>query len=395
MTETKMFPHDELRDSDLVVDAVYKGGEATNLSAAPLPDLLGVGTAGGFRPKNCPSGSHEHSYIVLFTTFAEVDWPDHIDAESGIFTYYGDNKEPGSTIHEKEGNKILRDVFDDLHSGHRQSIPPFFVFSSTGEGYDRKFRGLAVPGHRTGNQSEDLVAIWKHREGNRFQNYRATFTILDVERISRSWISDVEEGDILTENTPDKWAEWRRTGRYTPLQAERTKDHRGRDEQRPSTAQQEAVLETVYFNFEDRPTEFEYAAAGLFELMDSNVGSYEITRRTRDGGRDATGSYIIEPDIGSEGDSLAVEFALEAKCYEPGSAVGVRETSRLISRLRHRQFGVFVTTSYVGDQAYKEIKQDGHPILILSGGDIAKILIGNGLNTQDEVTNWLNGRLPS
>lgn len=395
MSETKVFTNNELRDSDLVVDAVYKGGKAKNLSAAPLPDLLGVGTAGGFRPKNCPSGSNNHSYIVLFTTFADPDWPDHLNAKNGIFTYYGDNKEPGSTIHEKEGNKILRNVFDDLHSGERQSIPPFFVFSSTGEGYDRKFRGLAVPGNRSENQSADLVAIWKHRGGNRFQNYRAKFTILDVERISRSWVSDLQKGAILTENTPDTWAEWRYTGRYTPLQAERTKDHRRRDEQTTSTAQQEAVLETLYSYFKNRPTDFEYAAAALFELMDPNVGSYEITRRSRDGGRDASGTYIIEPDIGSEGDSLAVEFALEAKCYEPGSAVGVRETSRLISRLRHRQFGVFVTTSYIGKQAYKEIKQDGHPVLILSGGDLAKILIGNGMNTEDEVTNWLEGQLPT
>ncbi|MCP1762460.1 O-acetyl-ADP-ribose deacetylase (regulator of RNase III) [Bradyrhizobium japonicum] len=36
---------------------------------------------------------------------------------------------------------------------------------------------------------------------------------------------------------------------------------------------------------------------------------------------------------------------LEAKCYGSGNSVGVREMSRLISRLRHRQFGVLVTTS--------------------------------------------------
>lgn len=394
MSEGKVYPHNNLQDADLVVDAVYKGGDAPNYSSAPLPDLLGVGTGKGFRQKSCPSESHKHSYIVLFTTFSDPDWPDHLDAENGIFTYYGDNKEPGSTIHEKEGNRILRDVFDNLHNGDRQAIPPFFVFNSTGEGYDRKFRGLAVPGYQTENQSEDLVAIWKHRGGDRFQNYRAAFTILNVERIPRAWISDLQEGNFLTENTPKAWEEWRRTGRYTPLQAERTKDHRGKDEQMPSTAQQEAVLETVYSHFKDRPTDFEYAAAALFELMDSNVGSYEITRRSRDGGRDATGTYIIEPAIGSEGDSLTVEFALEAKCYGPDSSVTVRDTSRLISRLRHRQFGVLVTTSYVHNQTYKEIKQDGHPVLILSGGDIAKILIGNGLNTEGQVTNWLNGQVP-
>lgn len=395
MTGTKVYAHDELRDADLVVDAVYEGGDAANYSAAPLPDLLGVGTGKGFRPKNCPTGSHERSYVVLFTTFTDPDWPDHLDAESGIFTYYGDNKEPGATIHEKEGNEILRNVFDNLHSGERRAIPPFFVFSSTGEGYNRKFRGLAVPGTRTENRSEDLVAVWKHRGGDRFQNYRATFTILDIERIPRAWISDLQDGNFSTANTPNPWKKWRQTGTYLPLKAERTKDHRKQDEQMPSSVQQERILEAVYSRFKDRPTDFEYAAAALFELMDSNVGSYEVTKRTRDGGRDATGTYIVEPDIGSEGDSLAVEFALEAKCYGPTSSVGVRETSRLISRLRHRQFGVLVTTSFVHEQAYKEIKQDGHPVLILSGGDIAKILIGNGLNTEQQVKDWLDRQVPT
>jgi hypothetical protein len=58
-------------------------------------------------------------------------------------------------------------------------------------------------------------------------------------------------------------------------------------------------------------------------------------------------------------DPIAVEFALEAKCYAPTHGVGVRETSRLISRLRHRQFGVPVTTSYLDDQAYREIGKTG------------------------------------
>jgi len=120
-----------------------------------------------------------------------------------------------------------------------------------------------------------------------------------------------------------------------------------------------------------------------------------VTRPSRDGGRDAVGTYQIGPDIGAGSDSLGVEFALEAKYYQPDHGVGVRETSRLISRLRHRQFGVLVTTSYVGEQAYKEIKQDGHPVLILSGGDIVEILVQNGVNTSEGVAEWLESQVPS
>jgi hypothetical protein len=70
--------------------------------------------------------------------------------------------------------------------------------------------------------------------------------------------------------------------------------------------------------------------------------------------------------------------------------VGVKEMSRLISRIRYRQFGIMVTTSYVHTQAYKEVLEDAHPILIVTGVDIARILIENGI-TLDTIDEWLAG----
>lgn len=390
MSQGEVFPNDELNRADLIVDAVYKGGEEPNLAAATLPDLLNVGNSGGFRKATCQTGSVDLSYVALFHNASEPSWPDKLDPESGIFTYYGDNRKPGSRLHGPPGNQVLRDAYEALHSGERTDIPPILVFSATGEGYDRRFRGLAVPGTQTGNQSEDLVAVWKNKKGERFQNYRARFTILNVAQISRKWVEDLENGNFATDNAPDVWLEWRKNGTYAPLKAERTKDHRSREQQQPSTSLQEQILETVYSRYIENPTDFEYVAAAIFELMDANVGNYEITRETRDGGIDATGKYNISPAIGSDSDTLLVEFALEAKCHHPDSGNGVREISRLISRLRHRQFGVFVTTSYLADQAYKEIKEDDHPVLVLSGGDIAKILIENGFDREQAVNQWLD-----
>lgn len=395
MSGERTYDHAELSNADLIVDAVYEGGDANDLSAAPLPDLLNVGTAGGFRPVRSPASPQKYSYVVLYTTFNEPDWPDTLDSQTGTFTYYGDNRSPGSTIHEKNGNKILRDAFHDLHSGQRRKIPPFFVFSK-GDGWDRIFRGLAVPGNRLANQSEDLVALWKIRNGSRFQNYEATFTILDVDQIPQAWISDLKVGDYLTKNTPEAWAEWRERGIYTPLQAEQTKDYRTKAEQLPTSKQKRTILKTVYSHCNDdsdQSRKFEYVAAAIFELMDPNVTYSEVTRKSRDGGRDAIGTYHISPDIGSESDSLSVDFALEAKCYGSNSSVGVRDTSRLISRIRHRQFGVLVTTSYVHEQAYKELKQDGHPVLILSGRDIAEVLLNNGLTSESEVKEWMESQI--
>ncbi|MBV0903478.1 restriction endonuclease [Haloarcula salina] len=390
MSQGDVFPNDGLDRADLVVDAVYKGGSESNLAAATLPDLLNVGNSGGFRKATCQAGSVDLSYVVLFHNASEPSWPDKLDPESGIFTYFGDNRKPGSRLHEPPGNKFLRKAYESLHNGERTDIPPILIFSATGEGYDRRFRGLAVPGTQTGNQSEDLVAVWKNKRGERFQNYRARFTILDVAQVSREWIEDLEEGNCDTDNAPDVWLKWRETGTYTPLKAERTKDHRSKEQQLPSTPLQEQILKTVYSRYTENPTDFEYVATAIFELMDDNVGNNEITRETRDGGIDATGKYNISPASGPDSDTLVVEFALEAKCHHPDSGNGVREISRLISRLRHRQFGVFVTTSYLAKQAYKEIKEDDHPVLVLSGGDIAEILIENGFETEQAVKQWLD-----
>lgn len=122
-------------------------------------------------------------------------------------------------------------------------------------------------------------------------------------------------------------------------------------------------------------------------MTDSRVIIDEITRGTIDGGRDAIGRYLL----GLPDDPVYAEFSLEAKCYRPPTSgvapntVGVKEVSRLISRIRHRQFGVLVTTSLVARQAYEEVREDRHPILFISGRDISELLIDKGFNTVERV----------
>ena len=127
-------------------------------------------------------------------------------------------------------------------------------------------------------------------------------------------------------------------------------------------------------------------------MTDSRVIIDEITRGAIDGGRDAIGRYLL----GLADDPVYVEFSLEAKCYRPPingvtpNTIGVKEVSRLISRIRHRQFGVLVTTALVARQAYEEVREDRHPILFISGRDIAEILISNGFNTVERVASLLS-----
>lgn len=161
--------------------------------------------------------------------------------------------------------------------------------------------------------------------------------------------------------------------------------YRKANEQLPTGGTLEfSMLEHIISFFVD-PYTFEQFACKLVQIMDSNIVSIEQTRRTRDGGRDAVGQYRVGLATGG----VELEFALEAKRYSLNNSVGVKETSRLISRIKHRQFGIFVTTSFVGDQAYKEIIEDQHPIVVISGKDIVDILISAGINSVDILNDWL------
>jgi hypothetical protein len=94
--------------------------------------------------------------------------------------------------------------------------------------------------------------------------------------------------------------------------------------------------------------------------------------------------------VGPDRDAVELDFALEAKRYSPTTGAGVHDVARLVSRIRHRMFGVFVTTSYLDRQAYQELRADGHPVVVISGRDITDILRANGYATPSAVAEWLS-----
>lgn len=383
---------EELGKSDLFIDATYQGGRNGNAGDDPLPKLLRVDSQGGFRKRGRVKGKLE--MLVLITSMNDPDWPDALDAETGVFTYFGDNKKPGRDLHAtgRDGNLILKSIFEDSRAGEagRTDVPPIFLFATTGVYRDVRFLGLAVPGASALDASEELVAIWRNVKGERFQNYRARFTVLDATGISRAWIDSIIDSQPDHALAPDAWRLWRKTGRRRPLVAARPLEYRSRIEQLPTTKADEALIDAIRKHFAGRPHAFEYCAAALAQLMIPDIAGLDITRPSRDGGRDAIGQLRI----GSGPSGILVDFALEAKCYTPPAAVNVKDMSRLISRLRHRQFGVIVTTSCVDLQAYKEIKEDRHPIVVIAAKDIVDLLRRSGRGSLDETIRWLNEQFP-
>lgn len=389
-------PFAELSTSDLVVDAIYESSSDGQLSGEPIAKLLpGAGNMGGFRVSG---RGPKRNWVVLYTTGEDHDWPDTLDVNTGQFIYYGDNKTPGHELHDtpQRGNRVLRDAFERLHDpkAPRIGIAPFLIFRKhplASGARSVQFKGRAAPGFPGLSATEDLVAVWKASKGQRFQNYRSVFTILDIPVVSRTWMMDLATHTNISIHAPSAWREWAIKGKYKPLTAQSTTMIRNAEQQTPDTPLKAAILQQVWRHFKDVPIAFEAFAARVYQMIDQRVIIDEITGGTIDGGRDAVGRY----SLGLTDDPVYAEFSLEAKCYcptingEPANTVGVKEVSRLISRLRHRQFGVLVTTSLIARQAYQEVREDRHPIIFISGRDVAEILIQNGYNTVERVAELL------
>lgn len=380
---------DALPRADLTVDTRYEAGPWHNVRSDPLARLLPVGNQGGFRYY----GSRPSPRLaVLYTTGAIAEWPDELDEATGTATYYGDNRRAGHQLHDtpRRGNEILFETFSRMRESPeaRAQLPVFLLFESIGGGRDVRFRGLLVPGSPLLHADEELNAVWRSEKGERFQNYRAKFTVLDVGQVSREWIDDVIAGDSLSVNAPVAWKQWVEHFRYRPLLAPAIAPARSKVDQLPDVndAAGWKLLEGVYSAFAPNPFQFERAAVALAQLAVPLPMSMEVTRPVADGGRDALGTMSIGPAM----DPVRLQVALEAKCYAPGkSAAGVKDMSRLTSRLRYRDLGFFVTTSYVGKQAYEEIRSDLHPVVVLSGGDIVKELRRTGVYSPHDFNAWL------
>lgn len=98
---------EELAEADLLLDAVYRGGEFNDVRDDPLHRLLGVGNQGGFRFR----GSVKQDLVrvcVLYSELTDPDWPDELRPESGRFIYYGDNKKPGHELHDTKRSEPPR-----------------------------------------------------------------------------------------------------------------------------------------------------------------------------------------------------------------------------------------------------------------------------------------------
>lgn len=212
---------------------------------------------------------------VLYSSGEEPDWPDTLDEQTGIYTYFGDNRNPGTSPSETKrgGNRLLETAFAAAHSAIRdpKAVPPFFVFQRARSGRSMRFVGLAVPGAAGLDENDDLVAVWRSVGGQRFQNYRALFTIIDVGMVPRTWIVRLAADDPFGEGCQAVWREWA-TGRlFKPLAAPPIINYRPREHQEPTTAEGRQLIRVIHDHYKEHPTDFEHCADRIWRMIAPRV----------------------------------------------------------------------------------------------------------------------------
>ena len=381
----------ELSRQHLTIDKSYRwiGGR---INDEPIYNLIGgIRNVGGFR---FSKPDDKVLLCVLVTDGEQAEWPNVLDRQKGLFTYYGDNRSAGKDLHDtvSKGNSTLRDAFASASAGRFEDVPLFLVFEKREMNYI--FRGVAVPGRPEGVADDDLIAVWKSdSSGTRFQNYKAFFTILDTGKecaVSREWIDSIKSSKTTYSPYANKaWLAYRKTGKVTALKCLPDRRPRTKDEQCPRNSLEKNLLETVTQYYEkmgrdEGPYAFERFANELCKLVSGrSVTHLEGTRRSVDGGYDGVGVWRI----GTEEAHIELSFFVEAKLYK--NACGVKLTQRLISRIKGGDFGFFVTTSWIGETPQREIIKDAHPVILLAGGDIARILLASGHDSPSKVHRWI------
>ncbi|AVO01065.1 restriction endonuclease [Staphylococcus simulans] len=389
-----IIPFDKVKNSDLIIDAIYEGGNTGNVSDEVIGKITNTGNSGGFRLRL--NKNRTPAYLVLYTSGEDINWPDEINKETGTVTYFGDNRTAGTELKntKKKGNQQLEYIWGLDETNNWTHLPIFMFKKSPTLNSTRsvQFIGLLVP-HIIGESSEALLtAIWRTDDnGNRFQNYEARFSILNTgeEIIHHEWLDALINSPADSDKfAPKVWLKYKKKNAITKkmvLEAPNEIYVRSKESQISFDSKtEEKMMEIIIDHFSDDPYRFESLAVELVSTMDNNF-HFEKTRKVRDGGRDAIGYY----SIGINSNKVNLPCILEAKCYKTTNSVGVKETSRFISRLKYDEFGVFITTSFLGAQAYKEIVEDKKRILILTATDIIKILKKSYITSEKKLLSYL------
>ena len=396
----RVIPFSKLGNLDLVAGTLYEGGRAGNASDDPLARILKAGNAGNFR--YCGSVD-KLNYLIIILSPDDPIWADGFDLESSTITCFGDNRWPGRSLLDtpKNGNLILKMLFGNLRSSKdpRKAIPPIFIFSKYPNQASQRsvrFIGIAAPGSPHDQPKKNLKRVQRRINSQRLQNYRAKFTVLDIPVVPRVWIDDLEAGQVDSNNRPIVWNMWQKSGLYRPLKPRRHLRLPTIKDQLPKKTDSKAMLLKLYRYFCAEPYQFLHFAAQLYARSDPRIILGRVHRLAPDYYRAISGKYRL----GIDDSSTFLRFMIDAKCYNPGigkrkrASVGEKDIKKLLSRLKTQQFAVLVTTSVLTPEAHALIQKQHHPVVVIAGTDIIKILQSIQIKTVRQLSEWLEDHFP-
>ena len=139
--------------------------------------------------------------LVLTSSMNDPDWPDALDRETGVFTYYGDNKKPGRELHDtgRDGNLILQKIFAATRSGQKarcealqySSLPEphsLYVHSRLSiESSKRAIMADQIVITEKSSQAKDVRAAVGSRYGEILPAEGHLFDLLEPEDVVPAW----------------------------------------------------------------------------------------------------------------------------------------------------------------------------------------------------------------
>ena len=304
-------------------------------------------------------------------------WLDVIEPDTGRALFHGDNRTPGRSALDSQGNRAFNAVISQyVDPAQRQLAPPILVFEHAAvdgraTGY-RRFAGFGVP---TGVRLQSQAV-----RDMRFTNLAIELTLFGLESerdaFDWEWIDDRRDWRMdaarSNNNAPRSWKTWISEGDAV---IERIRRNVVRDrvfrasERRQVSSGLRALLDRIHKSYESTPHGFE----GLASFVTKRIIGPDCTRgwvtpRSSDGGID----FVNRIDLGSGMASTSAVLLGQAKNVVPFKPVSGKDLARVVARLRRGWIGAFVTTGVFTDRAQRELVDDEYPVLLVDGLRVAE-----------------------
>ena len=304
-------------------------------------------------------------------------WIDIIAPDEGYALYNGDNKHQGVEPFKPLGNKAFWSASHlYLDRSRRVLAPPVVLFrqvevAGMRSGY-REFCGYGVP-TRLGLRTQR-----DPKKGGYFLNLIVELALFDLSdsqgELDWKWIDDRRDPSLTPtqalDAAPPAWKRWVHGAEVDRLRRRVVRERVvSKVDQSARGDSDLSLLQDIRKYYTDKEVEFEGLAARIAaSVIGGQCERKWVTRASRDGGID----FVCLLPIGEPQSRTGVVVLGQAKCLLPNHTVTPEDLARLVARLRRGWIGAYVTTGTFTDQAQEEVLADNYPLLLISGGTVAR-----------------------